>query len=179
MSNLEELIKINKNIENQNNEIIRLLKKIAGEDEACDGSFVESSDENIGEELYLETSPCVGEVYFIDNGDIFKLSIKNNELLIDNLTGIDESMDFNVAEIVANESINNNQCISDSTVILNDSCNGKLSEILKLCYMEGAKKVFIPWNIMLELVGAPQEIQSMIKLDFYKNTDDLLEKIFK
>lgn len=31
MSDLSELIKINKNIEAQNEEIIRLLKKIAGE----------------------------------------------------------------------------------------------------------------------------------------------------
>ena len=33
MSDLSELIKINKNIERQNEEIIRLLKKIAGEKE--------------------------------------------------------------------------------------------------------------------------------------------------
>ena len=33
MSELSELIKINKNIEKQNEEIIRLLKKIAGEEE--------------------------------------------------------------------------------------------------------------------------------------------------
>ena len=33
MSDLSELIEIAKNIENQNTEIIRLLKKIAGEDE--------------------------------------------------------------------------------------------------------------------------------------------------
>ncbi len=33
MSDLSELIKINKNIEAQNEEIIRLLKKIAGEED--------------------------------------------------------------------------------------------------------------------------------------------------
>ena len=33
MSDLSELIKINRNIERQNEEIIRLLKKIAGEEE--------------------------------------------------------------------------------------------------------------------------------------------------
>ena len=36
MSELSELIKINKNIEKQNEEIIRLLKKIAGEEEDLD-----------------------------------------------------------------------------------------------------------------------------------------------
>ena len=33
MSDLSELIKINRNMEKQNEEIIRLLKKIAGEEE--------------------------------------------------------------------------------------------------------------------------------------------------
>ena len=40
MSDLSELIKISKNIEAQNEEIIRLLKKIVGEDEKTPKNIV-------------------------------------------------------------------------------------------------------------------------------------------
>ena len=40
MSDLSELIKIGKNIEAQNEEIIRLLKKIAGEEEKTSNNIV-------------------------------------------------------------------------------------------------------------------------------------------
>ena len=171
MSELSQLIKINRNIEKQNEEIIRLLKKIAGEEETSS----EEPDEEKQTEL---TSLGVGEVYYID-GDLFKLSVKNNESSFDNLTGTGESHDFELAQIIANESVVKNQSIGDATVIVTDSSNGKLAETLKLCVESGAKNVYIPWNQMTELIGAPQEIQIILKLIFYKSNEELLEKLFK
>ena len=75
MSELSELIKINKNIEKQNTEIIRLLRIIAGESDFVDRSgyvfpdFDEEDDE--GDDIFdnfdslLENEIAVGEVYFI------------------------------------------------------------------------------------------------------------------
>ncbi|MBR4447922.1 hypothetical protein [Methanobrevibacter sp.] len=188
MSELSELIRINKNIERQNREIVRLLKIIAGESDFVDRSgyvFPEFPEEE--KDVYenakdftslLDVSCEVGEVYFID-GDIFKISIENNEKVINNLMGEDESTNYNVAEFVSDESINRNQSLDDSTVILTESSKGKLPQTLQLCYDQGAKKVFIPWNQMMELLGAPDTLQRILKLNFYKTEDDLVEKIFK
>lgn len=188
MSELSELIKINKNIEKQNREIVRLLKIIAGESDYVDRSgyvFPDFNDET--EEVYSEAvdftsllDVCceVGEVYFID-GDIFKLSVKNNEKVIENLMGNAESTNFKVAEFVSDESIRRNQSIDDSTVILTDSSKGKLPQTLQLCHEQDAEKVFIPWNQMIELIGAPDTLQRILKLNFYKSQEDLIEKIFK
>lgn len=188
MSELSELIRINKNIERQNREIVRLLKIIAGESDYVDRSgyvfpeFVEEESnpyENAQEfDSLLEVSCEVGEVYFID-GDIFKLTIKNNEKVIDNLMGESESINYNVAEIVSDESVKRNQSLDDSTVILTDSSKGKLPQTLQLCHEQGAQKVFIPWNQMMELLGAPENLQRILKLNFYKTEEDLVEKIFK
>lgn len=188
MSELSELIRINKNIERQNREIVRLLKIIAGESDFVDRSgyvfpeFVEEESnpyENAEEfDSLLEVSCEVGEVYFID-GDIFKLTIKNNEKVIDNLMGESESINYNVAEIVSDESVKRNQSLDDSTVILTDSSKGKLPQTLQLCHEQGAQKVFIPWNQMMELLGAPENLQRILKLNFYKTEEDLVEKIFK
>ena len=113
MSELSELIRINKNIERQNREIVRLLKIIAGESDFVDRSgyvFPDFPEEE--EEIYedaknftslLEVTCEVGDVYFID-GDIFKLSVQNNEKVIENLMGGGESTYFNVAEFVSDES---------------------------------------------------------------------------
>ena len=64
----------------------------------------------------MEKPLGVGEVYFIYAENIFKLSIQNNESVINNLTGNVETPDFNLAEIIANESITKNQSLVDSTV---------------------------------------------------------------
>ena len=132
MSDLSELIQIAKNIEKQNEEIIRLLKKVAGEEEKPSAEEeIPSLDEisriilkdidrvyepkpveeevtfnlppRVSENFLLENSHDVGEVYFIEEDDIFKLTIKNNETSIDNLTGDDESTSFALQEIIANE----------------------------------------------------------------------------
>ena len=105
MSELAELIRINKNIENQNREIIRLLKIIAGEADFVDKSGYVIPEFEEPEEVYpeadefaslLDVSCGVGEVYFID-GDIYRLSVQNNEKVIDNLMGGDETTNFNIA----------------------------------------------------------------------------------
>ncbi len=210
MSELSELIKINKNIEKQNEEIIRLLKKIAGEDENDEASrkgivldealrgkilineeniedelvtpepaqneFIDKREELL-KELLFDDSPSVGEVYFL-NEDIFKYSVKDNEISIDNLTGQGECADYSLAELISDESVKNNQSLDDSTVIFTDSTKGNLPDALRLCIEGGAKKAYIPWNQMLELLSAPQELQVLIKLDFYKTTDQLIEKLF-
>jgi len=186
MSELSELIRINRNIENQNKEIIRLLKIIANEGTFADKSgyvypdFMDNDDEVIVSSEFsglLEVSPDVGEVYFVD-GDIFKYTVKNNEVTIDNLMGDEDSVNFNVAESIANESVNRNQSLDDSTVILTDSSKGNLPKTLQLCHEQGAEKVFIPMNQMLELVGAPDTLQRILKLNFYRSTEELIEKLF-
>ena len=188
MSELSELIRINKNIERQNREIVRLLKIIAGESDFVDRSgyvFPDFPEEE--EEIYenaknftslLEVTCDVGDVYFID-GDIFKLSVQNNEKVIENLMGGGESTYFNVAEFVSDESIKRNQSLDDATVILTESSKGKLPQTLQLCHDQGAEKVFIPWNQMMELLGAPETLQRILKLNFYKSEEDLVERIFK
>ena len=174
MSDLSRLIEINKNIEKQNDEIIRLLKKIAGEEDSAD-----KSGEISTKELVLEKPLGVGEVYFIYAENIFKLSIQNNESVINNLTGNVETPDFNLAEIIANESITKNQSLADSTVILDESVKGNLPETLRLSIENGAKYAHIPWSAMSELIRAPQQLQTLLKLNFYKSTEDLINKLFE
>ena len=188
MSELAELIRINKSIENQNKEIIRLLKIIAGESDFVDRSGyvfpeipeeIENAYENADEfDSLLDVICDVGEVFFID-GDIFRLSVGNNGAVIDNLIGDSESINFKIAEIISSESIIRDKSLDDGTVILTDSSKDKLAQTLELCYNQGAKKVFIPWNQMVELIGAPDTLQRLLKLNFYKNEEDLIQKIFQ
>jgi predicted ATP-dependent Lon-type protease len=98
--------------------------------------------------------------------------------VIDNLMGGDETTNFNIAEIVSDESINRNQNLDDATVILTDSSKGKLPQTLELCYKQDAKNVFIPWDQAMELLGAPDTLQRVLKLNFYKNEDDLINRLF-
>ena len=206
MSGIPELIKINRNIEKQNEEIIRLLKKIAGEDTAPKRKLSQRDSKNIGvdvsvtesgkvtisqtpqdvenhemtvpEDSILEHTGEVGVVYFIDDGDIYRLSVKNNETVIDNLTGDGETTNFNEQEIVANESVSKNQSLPDSTVILNTQQSAKLPETLRMCYELGAKKVYLPWSSMTQLVGAPDMLMKVLKLDFYRSDEELIGKVF-
>lgn len=207
MSDLSELIEINRNIEKQNEEIIRLLKKIAGEEERqsaedeapsldeiskiilkdIDTSHdVKHVEEEVAfnlppresENFLLETVHDVGEVYFIEDDDIFKLTIENNETSIDNLTGSVESSDFNLQKLIANESIKNNQSLKDSTVILNKSQSLKLHETLKICYDEGARHVYLPFYSITQLIGVPDALLKELGVEYYKSEDELIEIIF-
>ncbi|WP_405290514.1 hypothetical protein [Methanobrevibacter sp.] len=208
MSDLSELIQIAKNIEKQNEEIIRLLKKVAGEEEkASVEEEIPSLDEisriilkdidtvyepkpveeevtfnlppRVSENFLLENSHDVGEVYFIEEDDIFKLTIKNNETSIDNLTGSDDAIDFNLQEIIANESIKNNQSLMDSTVILNKSQSLKLHETLRTCYDEGAEHVYLPFSSITQLIGAPNALLKALNVEYYKTDEELIDIIFK
>lgn len=175
MSELSELIEINRNIEKQNEEIIRLLMIIAGEKDSAEkdaGEQIKNEDEFI-----LDDSLDVGEVYFIDE-DLFKLSVRDDETIIDNLTAESECRDYDLAKRIAIESLRINKNLKDHTVIVTDSTKGKLPDALKLCIENGAKYVHIPWNQMAELISAPQVLQTLLKLDFYKTEDALLEKLF-
>ena len=188
MSELSELIRINKSIENQNKEIIRLLKIIAGEADYADRSgyvYPEFEDdtpevEDKFEEFedLLDNEIAVGEVYFMD-GDIYRYSIENNEGVIYNLMGGEVTTNFSAVEKISNESIGRNESIDDGTVILTNSSKGNLPKTLQICHEQGAKKVFIPWNQMMELLGAPDTLQRILKLNFYRNDEQLIEKLFE
>lgn len=188
MSELSELIRINKSIENQNKEIIRLLKIIAGEADYADRSgyvypeFEEEATEVEDKfeefENLLDNEIAVGEVYFMD-GDIYRYSVENNEGVIDNLMGGEVTTNFNAVEKISNESINRNESIDDGTVILTNSSKGNLPKTLQVCHEQGAKKVFIPWDQMMELLGAPDTLQRILKLNFYRNDEQLIEKLFE
>ena len=206
MSDLSELIKINKNIEAQNEEIIRLLKKIAGEDEKTPENVavnqlkpfpehpfdfstlgyddleeeeVELPDVTEVENPHFEESLDIGEVYFMQDFNPFKISIKNNELIIDNFDASHEASDYYFAEIVVNELAKNNKSFDESTVILPESVMGNLPLTLEKCIAEGAKKVFGPWKSMMELLNAPEYLQTKLQLDFYKTEEHLIERVFK
>lgn len=202
MSELSELIEIAKNIERQNDEIIRLLKKIAGESEGerpkgdsvldltpnFGELFLSYKDEEPAEEVELDDSYRigslldneidVGEVYYIEGADIFKLSINNNEISIDNLTSDAEPIEFALQEMIANESIKNNASLEDGTVILSSQQCQNLPETMRICVEQGARKVYIPLFASAQLVGAPQNLINYVKMDFYKNDDHLIDKLF-
>lgn len=204
MSDLSELIKINKNIEKQNEEIIRLLKKIAGEkeepkdpfalDKKLSNSFVKQmvsdlvdqglidEDDKVIEEptsgLPLDMVHDVGEVVFIEDEDIFKLTVKNNETTVDNLTSSSEPNDFALQEMVANESIKNNQRLDNSTVILNESQSTDLAETLRLCVENGAKNVHVPLSESKQLMWSLDAIRTKINIEFYKDDQYLINQLF-
>lgn len=174
MSELTDLIKSNRNIEKQNEEIIRLLKILVGEKEISEPSsvMVQQVDD------LLERTPQIGEVYFIDDGDIFLAYIKDGAFRIDNLTGSSKPSGFGVQKLVSSESIKQNRAVEASTVILGESVTGHLPQTLMICARQGAKNVYIPWSLMAELLDAPEKLQKILKLDFYKTHDDLIEKLF-
>ena len=188
MSELSELIEINRNIEKQNDEIIRLLKIIADEkDQTYQTPTVEIPyvTAPTPEIVVDEEGDCldkvleVGEVLFIEERNIFKLTIKNNEVITNNLTGSAEPIDYSLQEFVANESVRLNQEISPSTVILSKEQVTNLAETLKISIMQGAKKIYVSIFSMGQLVGAPQELTELIKIDFYKTEEDLINKLFE
>lgn len=204
MSDLSELINISKNIEKQNEEIIRLLKKIAGEEEEpkdpfaldkkmssmfvkqmvsdlVDQGLIEE-DEKVIEEptsgLPLDMVHGVGEVVFIEGEDIFKLTVKNNETTVDNLTSSTQPDDFNLQELIANESIKNNQSLANSTVILNESQSKDLAETLRLCVENGAKNVHVPLSESKQLMWSLDAIRTKINIEFYKDDQYLINSLF-
>lgn len=210
MSDLSELIEINRNIEKQNEEIIRLLKKIAGEGEKSVKADVlnqmkpipenpfdfstlgyddlkdDASEENLEvqspvevETPHFEDPLDVGEIYFMEEQTPFKISLINNEIIIDNFNTSAEASDYSLAEMIVNELAQKNKSFDESTVILPESVIGNLPLTLEQCIGEGAKKVYGPWKSMMELLNAPPYLQTELQLDFYKTEEHLLERVFK
>ena len=220
MSELSELIEITRNIEKQNEEIIRLLKIIAKEedDKPKDDSLnltpdfgelflsdkedakiaidfgelkeaMAASENEIAQEepelnrsmmigSLLDNEIDVGEVYFVEGTDIYKLTVENNETTVDNLTGDDDPNIFALQELVANTSIKNNSSLEDGTVILSKEHCINLPEVMRICVEQGATKVYMPLFASAQLVGAPQNLIEYVRMDFYKNDDDLIKKLF-
>ena len=173
---LLQLIEINKNIEKQNSEIIRLLKIIAGESDTPE----EDVEEEIPQESYfVDTSLDAGEVLFVDNLNIYKLSVKNNETSIHNFTSDDEPHTFKLQELIANETIKRNQKLEDATVILDDENIDSLPETFRVCIDHDVKNIYVPIKKTTELLGAPPVLMTLINFDFFKNEEDLIEKLFK
>ncbi|MEE3491332.1 MAG: hypothetical protein VZR10_10705, partial [Methanobrevibacter sp.] len=96
-----------------------------------------------------------------------------------NLMGGEVTTNFSAVEKISNESIGRNESIDDGTVILTNSSKGNLPKTLQICHEQGAKKVFIPWDQMMELLGAPDTLQRILKLNFYRNDEQLIEKLFE
>ena len=105
-------------------------------------------------------------------------SIENNEITIDNLTGDGESSEFALQELIANESIKNNLSLEDGTVILSRQQCENLPEIMRVCVEQGAQKVYMPLSSSAQLVAAPHNLINYVRMDFYKNDDHLIEKLF-
>ena len=53
-----------------------------------------------------------------------------------------------------------------------------LPEMLKICVEQGAQKLDMPLFASAQLVGAPEFLMRLVKLNFYKNNEDLIEKLF-
>lgn len=177
MSDLSELIKINRNIEAQNEEIIRLLKKIAGEDEMPEPVVLETEEEEKITFAVEELGP--GEVYIVEGEDLFKLTIENNETSVDNLTGSAEINNFSEAETAVNAMIENGLEFEVPTVILDESVCTNLAKTLEFCVDIGAKRVYIPIKASIELLGAPTELGFLLEMEVYQNLDNLVEKVLQ
>ena len=126
----------------------------------------------------IEGKMGVGEVYFIEDKNMFKLSVDKNNTAIDNLTGSAKPSSFALEQLIANESMKNNVSLEDGTVIISLDNSNNLAESLKICVEQSAKKVFIPVSASTQLIGAPQQIMQLVKLDVYKNEENLIEKLF-
>ena len=181
MSELSELIKINKNIQEQNEEIIRLLKIIAGEGMPSYVKMPSAIPEDYHEvehKSLLENVIDIGEVYFVEGEHVYKLTVNGDETLVENLNGSAEVDDYSLQERVGRQSLMKARSLDDNTVILSKENVLNLPLALKVCYDEGAETVFIPWSAMAQLVGAPENIMTLMKLNFYKNEEELMDMLF-
>ena len=145
-----------------------------------------------------------GEVLFVANSqdnqiDIYKLcveksdelkasppqienEIRNNfddinyEITLDNLTGNSLTTQFKVPLIAAIESLNNDSLIPSNACILDDESFLNLPDILRIAIENGAGTVYLSMKNAVSVLQAPPMI--MDYLTFYKNNDDLFEKLF-
>ena len=181
MSDLSELIKITRNIERQNDEIIRLLKRIAGDENDGEMTIPYVAPQQVSvPDVAFEFDGLIGlgEVHFIEGKDVFRLTVRNNEVSIDNMTGSKDACHYAEQELIANESVKRNQPIDPATVILNTEQSMNLPETLKICFEIGAENVYVPMYSMAQLVGAPETLMRVMKIDFYRSDEELIEKVF-
>ena len=177
---LSELIKLNKRIVSQNNklinqniEIIELLKRIADDEPMEDDTKTPSF-----ERITFDRNPSIGEVHFIEDKDIFRLSIRNGETVVNNLTGDGKANDFTLQEEVARKSAEENLEIPSATVILSKAQAENLPTALKICIEYEIETVFIPFYSSTQLIGAPDELRTLINIELYKDSEDLIAKMF-
>ena len=145
-----------------------------------------------------------GEVLFVANSqdnqiDIYKIALKkseelvispsqieneilnnfgdlNYEITLENLTGNSLTSQFKLPLLVAIESINNNQVIQSNICILDDESFINLPDILRVAIENKAEKVYLSMKNSIAVLQAPPMI--MDYLSFYKNKEDLFEKLF-
>ena len=156
-------------------------------------------------QYFANTELDEGEVLFVANSqdnqiDIYRLSVKesgelivsppqieneirnnfddtNFEITLNNLTGNGLTSQFKVPLIVAIESLNNNEVISSNACILDDESFINLPDILRVAIENGCGKVYLSMKNAMAVLQAPPMI--MDYLNFYKNNDDLMEKLFE
>ena len=145
-----------------------------------------------------------GEVLFVANSqdnqiDIYRLSVKesdelkvsppqieneiqnnfddiNYEITLDNLTGSSITSQFKTPLLVAIESLNNKSAIPSDVCILDDEVFVNLPDILRVAIESGAKTIYSSIKNSMAVLQAPPMI--MDYLNFYKNNDDLLQRLF-
>ena len=196
---LDKLIQLNQEIIDQNNRIISQNDKI------LNFLMPESDEEIIIEEpeLIFDSHLDCGEVLFVSNSsdgqiDIYKLTVKisdefkvspsqlekdmgneftnlDNEIIIDNLTGSGVTNQFKIPLLVAIGLLNNNVSIKSKVCIFDDEIFNNLPDMLKVAMENGADKIHLPLKNVNSIVYAPQQLMS--HLEFYKNGDEILEKL--
>ena len=83
-----------------------------------------------------------------------------------------------IRSFYSNESVKLNRPIGPATVILNKEQSLNLPETLRICCEIGAGFVYMPLYCVDQLVGAPEALMALINLAFYKDEDELIQKVF-
>ena len=119
----------------------------------------------------LRVFPSQIESEILDNFDDL-----NYEITLENLTGNSLTSQFKLPLLVAIESIDNNQSIRSNICILDDENFINLPDILRIAIENKAKIIYLSMKNSIAVLQAPPMI--MDYLSFYKNSDDLLKKLF-
>ena len=83
-----------------------------------------------------------------------------------------------IQEMIANESVRNNQSLANSTVILSESQSKDLAQTLKFCVENGAKNVYLPLSESKQVMWSLDAIRTKINIEFYKNDEHLISRLF-
>ena len=194
---LNQLITLNKKIIKQNNKIIsqnnKIISKIENinEDNSSNEDFngfmsvIESlnhNDENF-EKVLVENDLDIGEVYFSNDCEIYKLKDDGCEVVIENIVGSNKTTKTKLTSLIANESLKSNKAIMSNTIILgninDDNSIEKLdniSEVLKSCFENGMENILLPFSATADLLYASQELLTTLNLVFYKTPSEAVEK---